>query len=129
VATNLYDELDADCIVGEQNYGGAMVKFVIRTAKARVPYKKVTATRGKVVRAEPVSALYADGRVRHVGVLQKLEDELVGFTTHGYEGEDSPNRGDAAIWAIYALFPHLTKQKAEPDNYEEEEPSDPGAGY
>ena len=129
VCCKLYDDLDGDCVVGEENFGGAMVKFVIRTANPRVPYKKVTATRGKVVRAEPVSALYADGKVRHVGMMRELEDELVGFTTHGYEGDKSPNRADAGIWAIYALFPHLTRKKEEPDDYEPQEKWDAGAGY
>ncbi|MDE2259627.1 MAG: phage terminase large subunit [Betaproteobacteria bacterium] len=129
VATGAYEHHDADCVVGEQNYGGEMVRFVIRTANPRVPYKKVTATRGKVVRAEPVAALYAQGKVRHVGYLRDLEDELVGFTTNGYEGEKSPNRADALIWAIYALFPALTKPKAEEVPYEPDEPLDSGAGY
>lgn len=130
VVARAYERHEADIIVGEQNYGGAMVKHVIRTAKPGVPYKKVTATRGKHVRAEPVSALFADGRVRIVGYMQKLEEELAAFTTHGYQGEDSPNRADAAIWGIYDLFPHLTKEKQEQENYyEPQEVSDPGAGY
>ena len=130
IATDAYDRHDADVIVGEQNFGGSMVKFVIRTAKPNVPYKKVTATRGKHVRAEPISALYAQGKVHHVGYMPKLEDELCGMTTHGFEGSDSPNRADAAIWGLYDLFPNLTKSKEEPnDNYEEPEMLDPGSGY
>jgi phage terminase large subunit-like protein len=59
------------------------------------------------VRAEPVSALYDDGKVRHVGYLRDLEDELSGFTTNGYVGDRSPNRADALVWAITELFPSI----------------------
>lgn len=111
VAVDAYIRHEADAIVGEANYGGAMVQHVIRTAAAqrnvRVSYRKVTATRGKVVRAEPISALYEDGKVRHVGYLRDLEDELSGFTTNGYVGDRSPNRADALVWAITELFPAI----------------------
>jgi phage terminase large subunit-like protein len=75
----------------------------------------VTASRGKVQRAEPFSALYEQGKVRHVGYLSELEDELAGFSTYGYTGEDSPNRADSAIWALAALFPAIvaTSKKIE----------------
>jgi phage terminase large subunit-like protein len=95
--------------VGEVNFGGAMVGFVIRQARPHTPYRAITASRGKTVRAEPVSALMEEGKVRIVGVMRELEDELLGFTTHGYIGERSPNRADAAIWAISDLFPELMK--------------------
>jgi phage terminase large subunit-like protein len=72
-----------------------------------VPFKIVTASRGKVVRAEPISALYEQGKVRHVGYLRKLEDELAGFSTVGYMGEKSPNRADAVIWGLSELFPGI----------------------
>lgn len=105
IATDAYDRHSADVIVGETNYGGAMVRFTIQTHKARVPFKMVTATRGKSVRAEPISALYEQGKVRHVGNFMELEDELAAFSTFGYTGANSPNRADAAIWAITELFP------------------------
>jgi len=107
IATDAYDRHRADCIVGEINYGGAMVKHVIQTARARTPYKQVTATRGKSVRAEPFSALYEQGKVRHVGLFAPLEEELTAFSTFGYTGQGSPNRADAAIWALSELFPGL----------------------
>lgn len=111
VAVDAYLRHNADAVVGEVNYGGAMVGHVIRTAasirRARVNFRKVTATRGKVVRAEPISALYDNGQVRHVGFLRDLEDELSGFTTNGYVGERSPNRADALVWAITELFPGI----------------------
>jgi phage terminase large subunit-like protein len=109
VATDAYDRHAADIVVGEINYGGAMVHHVIQTARPRTPYKQVTATRGKAVRAEPFSALYENGKVRHVGEFRDLEDELVAFSTIGYMGESSPNRADALIWALTELFPGLTR--------------------
>lgn len=114
VAVTAYDRHAADVIVGETNYGGAMVQATIQTARReakqrRVPYKAVTATRGKAVRAEPFSALYETGKVRHVGDFPALEDELTAFSTFGYTGQGSPNRADALIWALAELFPGLVK--------------------
>jgi phage terminase large subunit-like protein len=109
VATSAFDRHQANVIVGEQNYGGAMVKATIQTARPRTPYKAVSAARGKAVRAEPFSALYEQGKVRHVGEFPELEDELVAFSTVGYMGERSPNRADAWIWVLAELFPGLVK--------------------
>ncbi|MCA8018082.1 phage terminase large subunit [Burkholderia metallica] len=114
VATTAFERWDADRIVAEQNFGGAMVKFVIRAARPNTPFRPVTASRGKVVRAEPVSALVESGRVRMAGVFRELEDELCAFTTHGYMGENSPNRADAFVWAMSDLFPELTKHEDKP---------------
>lgn len=111
IATDSYDRHAADIIVGEINYGGAMVEHVIQTTRPRTPYKQVTATRGKAVRAEPFSALYEQGKVRHVGRFPELEDELMAFTTNGYTGEYSPNRADAWIWVLTELFPGLVRDK------------------
>lgn len=113
VATTAFDRHDADLIVAETNYGGEMVKFVVQTAKPRVPFKKVTATRGKVVRAEPISALHESGKIRFAGNFPELEDELCSFTTNGYMGTSSPNRADAMIWAMSELFPGIVKVKKE----------------
>lgn len=109
IATDAYDRLSGDVIVGEINYGGAMVGATIQTARPRTPYKTVTATRGKAVRAEPFSALYEQGKVRHVGNFAELEDELTSFSTVGYLGERSPNRADAWIWVLSELFPAMVK--------------------
>lgn len=109
VATGAFDRHSADVVVGEVNYGGAMVEQTIRVARPRTPFKKVTASRGKVQRAEPYSALYEQGKVRHVGEFHALEDELAAFSTAGYMGENSPNRADAWIWVLAELFPGLTK--------------------
>jgi phage terminase large subunit-like protein len=114
VATDAYDRHAGDVIVGEVNYGGAMVEHVIKTARPRTPYKQVTASRGKAVRAEPFSALYEQGKVRHVGRFNDLEDELAAFSTIGYTGARSPNRADAWIWVLTELFPGLVRAKKEP---------------
>jgi len=76
VATTAYDRHSADLVVGEANFGGAMVEHVIQTARRNTPYKSVTASRGKVVRAEPISALAETGKIRHAGNFPELEDEL-----------------------------------------------------
>jgi phage terminase large subunit-like protein len=111
IAVQAYVRHAGDCVVGEVNYGGAMVSETIRVAardqNARVPFKMVTASRGKVVRAEPFSALYDQGKVRHVGMFPDLEDELTAFSTIGYTGSGSPNRADALIWALAELFPNM----------------------
>lgn len=109
VVTSAFDRHAADTVVGEVNYGGAMVKHVIQTSRARTPFLAVTASRGKAVRAEPISALYEEGRVRHVGIFRELEDELSAFSTMGYLGDKSPNRADALIWGLTALFPSTVK--------------------
>ena len=111
VATDAYERHKADVVVGEINYGGAMVQFTIQTCRPRTPYKAVTATRGKVVRAEPISSLYELGKVRHVGYFNELEDELTAFSTTGYTGERSPNRADAVIWALTELFPGIVNER------------------
>lgn len=114
VATSAFERHEADRIVAETNFGGAMVRSVIHTARPRTPFRSVQASRGKVVRAEPVSALFEAGKVRFVGYHRELEDELTSFTTHGYMGEKSPNRADAMVWAISDLFPELTRPQEEP---------------
>jgi phage terminase large subunit-like protein len=71
----------------------------------------VTASRGKVVRAEPFSSLYESGKIRHVGYFPELEDELTAFSTIGYTGASSPNRADALIWALTELFPGMVNPR------------------
>lgn len=117
VATNAFDRHEADCIVGEQNFGGAMVKATIQTARPRTPYKSVTAARGKAVRAEPFSSLYEQGKIRHAGEFPELEDELTAFSTFGYTGQDSPNRADAWIWVLSELFGGIVAPKKNNINF------------
>ncbi|TXH17849.1 MAG: DNA-packaging protein [Hyphomicrobiaceae bacterium] len=98
------DYWDADRIVGERNYGGAMVEAVIRSAGIKVGYKEVTASRGKAVRAEPVAAMYEQQKVHHVGTFPDLEDQMCNFTASGYIGDNSPDRADALVWAVTELM-------------------------
>ncbi|HEY8879203.1 MAG TPA: phage terminase large subunit [Roseateles sp.] len=113
IAVQAWQRHGGDAIVGETNYGGEMVMQTIRSAAAsesvRPTIKKVTASRGKVQRAEPFSALYEQGKVRHAGQFIELEDELTAFSTYGYLGENSPNRADAWIWVLAELFPSLVR--------------------
>lgn len=125
VATTAFERHDADSIVGEVNFGGAMVKSTIQVARPRTPFKEVRASRGKVTRAEPFSALYEGGKVRHVGYFHELEDELTAFSTYGYLGQGSPNRADALIWALAALFPGLVKDRTKPPSAELDEFGNP----
>lgn len=111
VATSAFDRHDADIVVGEVNYGGAMVKATIQVSRPRTPFKAVTSSRGKHIRAEPFSALYEEGKIRHVGIFRELEDELEGFSTIGYLGDKSPNRADALIFALTELFPAIITAK------------------
>ena len=119
VVATAFDRHQADTVVGEVNFGGAMVGAVIKTARSGTPFKEVRASRGKAVRAEPFSALFDDGRIRIVGRMNHLEDELCGMTTNGYIGEGSPNRADAAVWAMAELFPGLiaNRSKMQPIKY------------
>lgn len=99
-----YRLFEADRIVGEKNFGGDMVRFVVSTADKRASYKDVTASRGKVIRAEPISALYEQGKISHVGALPELEDQMCAMTASGYVGEGSPDRADALVWALTELM-------------------------
>jgi Terminase RNaseH-like domain len=113
VAASAYARHEANLIVAESNFGGEMVRFVVRTADPKAAFKMVHSSRGKFVRAEPFSALYELGKVRHVGAFSDLEDELADFSTHGYTGAKSPNRADAWIFVLAELFPGVVKSKGE----------------
>ncbi|WP_411902564.1 DNA-packaging protein [Methylorubrum thiocyanatum] len=103
-ALALYHRLKADVLVAEVNQGGEMVVAVLAEADPSVPVVTVRATRGKLLRAEPVSLLYAQGRVRHVGPLPALEDEMCAFGPGGLPGGGSPDRLDALVWALTHLM-------------------------
>ncbi len=109
VATSAYERNRADIVVAEGNFGGAMVEQTIRVARPGTPYKQITSSRGKVLRAEPFSSLYEVGKVRHVGMFLDLEEELSGFSTTGFTGGRSPNRADALVFALAELFPAMTR--------------------
>lgn len=103
-AVALYHAEQADRLVAEVNQGGDMVASVIAQVDASIPVQMVRATRGKWVRAEPVAALYARGRVRHAGFFRELEDEMCDFGLDGLSGGRSPDRLDALVWALTALL-------------------------
>ena len=103
-AVALYERLAADCIVVEVNQGGELIELALRQINPDVAIRRVTATRGKWLRAEPVAALYADGRVSHVGQFPELEDQMCDFGPNGLSGGRSPDRLDALVWALTELM-------------------------
>lgn len=111
-----YDRFDADAIVIERNQGGDMCRYTLESVRRGIRVIEVVATRGKHVRAEPISALYALGRVSHVGHFEKLEAQMCQMTAAGYEGEGSPDRVDALVWAMTELFPAVNANPKSPFN-------------
>lgn len=112
----LYVNRMGNVIVGEKNFGGAMVEFVIQAAAKEkkmpaVPFKYTVSSRGKHLRAEPVSALYDQDKVHHVGYFPQLEEEQLQMGTNGYTGPRSPNRLDWLVFAITELFPGIVKEQ------------------
>jgi len=103
-AVAAFHEFSADCIVAETNQGGDMVRAVIAQVDPEVPVREVRARHGKWVRAEPVAALYASGRVAHVAGLTALEDEMCAFGADGLSEGHSPDRVDALVWALTELM-------------------------
>lgn len=100
VAIKAYHHWKADRVIAETNNGGDLVETVLRTIDKTIPFSKIHASRGKRTRAEPVSALYEQGRVSHVGALAVLEDQLCTWV----QGEDSPDRLDAMVYALTELM-------------------------
>lgn len=100
VAVDAYHEWEADRVVGEQNNGGDFIEELLRTVDENISYRTVTASRGKQVRAEPVSAIYEQGRAHHIGTYPKLEDQLCTWTPMDKE---SPDRLDALVWGVAEL--------------------------
>jgi len=100
-AVDAYRKWNADRIIGETNNGGDMIELLLRQVDPSISYKKVTATRGKIVRAEPVAALYEQMRAHHVGMFAPLEDQMCNFTP---DSNQSPDRMDAMVWAMHELM-------------------------
>ena len=98
------DRWGADRMVAEVNQGGDMIESLIRQIDPLVPFRKLHASRGKAARAEPVAALYEQGRVFHHGDLGDLEDQMCAMTVQGYAGKGSPDRLDALVWALHELI-------------------------
>jgi len=99
-AVRTFDEFEADAIVIEVNQGGLMVTQTLQTVRIHLPIKEVRATKGKAIRAEPISALYEQGHVHHVGVFPELEEQLTSWTP---DIGASPDRMDALVWAVTEL--------------------------
>lgn len=106
-AISAYEQHEANYIVVETNNGGEMVTQTIRTVDPKVAVKPVTASRGKQTRAEPISALYEQGWISHVGSFPQLEDQM----TQWVPGLKSPDRMDALVWACTALLPYIGVQR------------------
>ena len=115
IVASAYDRWKADAVVAETNYGGAMVREIIRTATADdgypIHFREVTASRGKIVRAEPIAALFSQGKVSLVGRFPELEYQLTAMTMAGYRGDRSPDRADAMIWGVTAIFPAVANEE------------------
>ena len=105
---NTFTEYGANLIVAEKNQGGDLVETILRQQNPGLPIRTVVAKRGKALRAEPVAALYEQGRVRHAGVFPELEDEMCSALG---EGMKSPDRLDALVWAVSDL---MLRRQAEP---------------
>jgi phage terminase large subunit-like protein len=100
-AVEAYYRWKADRIIGEGNNGGDMIESLLRQVDPLIPYKKVTATRGKLLRAEPVASLYEQNRAHHVGSFAQLEDQMTNYTPLS---DFSPDRLDALVWAMTDLM-------------------------
>lgn len=112
-AVSLYRKWSADKIVAEKNQGGEMVSSVIRSVDRSVPVTLVHASRGKFIRAEPISALYEQGRIHHVGRFDKLEDQMCTFSIDNIRsnGYGSPDRVDALVWGLSEIFNKITSRR------------------
>ncbi|WP_353308248.1 terminase family protein [Shimia sp. NS0008-38b] len=104
VALTAMETWGADRLVAEVNQGGDLVQSVINQIDPMVPYKAVRASRGKAARAEPVAALYEQGRISHMRDLGPLEDQMCEMTQKGFVGKGSPDRVDALVWALHELI-------------------------
>jgi phage terminase large subunit-like protein len=113
-AISAMEKFGAERLVAEVNQGGQLVEEVLRQVDPLVPYKGVHATRGKAARAEPVAALYEQGRVRHVDGLADLEEQMCLMTARGFEGQGSPDRVDALVWALHELIIAPSRQVLRP---------------
>jgi len=112
IVASAFERHEADAVVAEVNYGGAMVREVMRTAtvgQLPIPFREVHASRGKAVRAEPIAALFEQGKVALVGRFQELEHQLCAFTVSGWTGQRSPDRADALIWGLTEIFPAMAR--------------------
>jgi predicted phage terminase large subunit-like protein len=99
-----YRHYNADRVVAERNFGGALVSNLLRTIDPNISYREVSASRGKIQRAEPAAALYEQGKVSHAADLTDLETQMLAMTSNGFQGDGSPDRVDALVWALSELM-------------------------
>lgn len=114
---SLFRSWGADAVVAEVNQGGDMVSHTLRTVDPLLNIRQVHASRGKHVRAEPIAALYEQGKIAHVGNYPELENQMTQMTQHGYEGDGSPDRLDALVWALTDLFPGMVEKPPQAEAY------------
>lgn len=117
---------EADKVIVEVNQGGDMVRSVLQSVDPNLPIEEVRASKGKYVRAEPVAALYEQGRICHVGAWADLEDQMTSFTPERAADRSdgfSPDRVDALVWAFSALFPSMIAKIAPAQTYQPPRPS------
>jgi len=117
-AVSLYREFNADKIIAEKNQGGQMVESVLKSVDRAVPVELVHASRGKYIRAEPISALYEQGRVHHCGRFDKLEDQMCFFSIDNLRDTNngSPDRVDALVWGLTKIFDKITGRRRLTEN-------------
>jgi len=101
-AVNAFHDYNADRIIAEVNNGGDMVESVLRTIDKSIPYRAIHASHGKAIRAEPIAALYEQGKIFHVKPFLELEDQMCNFVPGNYDGLD--DRLDALVWALTDLM-------------------------
>jgi phage terminase large subunit-like protein len=111
VVVSAYDRWKADRVVAEMNFGGAMVEHVIKASRPDVPFRPVNAARGKVVRAEPIATLFEAQKIWLAGNFSMLEEQMLGMTVSGYQGNKSPDRVDAMVWGLTELFPAIARKQ------------------
>lgn len=115
IVNSAFERHNADCVIAEQNFGGEMVRSTIQAENDNIPVKLVHASRGKVVRAEPISHLYNKGMVHHVGYFPEMEEQLLDFSVAGYQGIKSPDRADSLVWGLTELFPSIKQESHKED--------------
>ena len=120
----MFRKWDADKVVIEVNNGGELFRSILRAVAANLPIQEVRASRGKFVRAEPISAIYEQGRVHHVGTMAVLEDQMTVFTADRADmtdrGYDSPDRVDALVWGMTSLFPQIAESSRQDRGYRQD---------
>ena len=102
ISASIFKDFHADRVVAEVNQGGELVEQLIRQVAPNISYRAVYARKGKRLRAEPVAALYEQGRVHHAGIFEKLEDQMCSLTAA--KSKSSPDRLDALVWALTDLI-------------------------